>query len=98
MAEIEKKPVKCGKPSFVTLISPFTCYQNDYRQMLIVDKMDKAGYHAVECWEADLMPACVSRKRRSMERLRKLRDGFKNTKLQMLFRGGEYSGIQPLRR
>ena len=33
------------------------------------------------------MPVCVSGRRIHGERLRKLRDGFKHTKLQMLFRG-----------
>ena len=32
------------------------------------------------------------------ERLRKLRDGFKNTKLQMLFRGQNILRLQSLRR
>ena len=58
-------------------------------QMLpIVDKMDKVGYHAVECWGGATFDACLRfLKEDPWESLRKLRDGFKNTKLQMLFRG-----------
>ena len=58
-------------------------------QMLpIIDKMDKVGYHAVECWGGATFDACLRFLHEDpWERLRKLRDGFKNTKLQMLFRG-----------
>lgn len=63
-------------------------------QMLpIVDKMDKVGYHAVECWGGATFDACLRfLKEDPWERLRKLRDGFKNTKLQMLFRGQNILG------
>ena len=55
--------------------------------------MDKVGYHAVECWAVQHLIASLRfLKVRSMERLRKLRDGFKNTKLQMLFRGQNILG------
>ncbi len=54
-------------------------------QMLpIVDKMDKVGYHSVECWGGATFDASLRfLKEDPWERLRKLRDGFKNTKLQM---------------
>ena len=63
-------------------------------QMLpIVDKMDKIGYHAVECWGGATFDASLRfLKEDPWERLRKLRDGFKNTKLQMLFRGQNILG------
>ncbi len=63
-------------------------------QMLpIVDKMDKIGYHAVECWGGATFDSCLRfLKEDPWERLRKLRDGFKNTKLQMLFRGQNILG------
>ena len=63
-------------------------------QMLpIVDKMDKVGYHAVECWGGATFDASLRfLKEDPWERLRKLRDGFKNTKLQMLFRGQNILG------
>ena len=52
----------------------------------IVDKMDKVGYHSVECWGGATFDASLRfLKEDPWERLRKLRDGFKNTKLQMLF-------------
>ena len=59
----------------------------------IIDKMDKVGYHAVECWGGATFDSCLRfLKEDPWERLRKLRDGFKNTKLQMLFRGQNILG------
>ena len=59
----------------------------------IIDKMDKIGYHAVECWGGATFDSCLRfLKEDPWERLRKLRDGFKNTKLQMLFRGQNILG------
>ena len=59
----------------------------------IIDKMDKVGYHAVECWGGATFDASLRfLKEDPWERLRKLRDGFKNTKLQMLFRGQNILG------
>ncbi len=59
----------------------------------IVDKMDKVGYRAVECWGGATFDACLRfLKEDPWERLRKLKAGFKNTKLQMLFRGQNILG------
>ena len=61
----------------------------------IVDKMDKVGYHSVECWGGATFDASLRfLKEDPWERLRKLRDGFKNTKLQMLFRGQNILGYR----
>jgi len=62
----------------------------------IVEKMDKVGYHSVECWGGATFDASLRfLKEDPWERLRKLRDGFKNTKLQMLFRGQNILGYRP---
>ena len=59
----------------------------------IIDKMDKVGYHAVECWGGATFDSCLRfLKEDPWDRLRKLKDGFKNTKLQMLFRGQNILG------
>lgn len=64
--------------------------------MPIVDKMDKVGYHAVECWGGATFDASLRFLHEDpWERLRKFRDGFKNTKLQMLFRGQNILGYRP---
>ena len=62
----------------------------------IIEKMDKVGYHAVECWGGATFDACLRfLKEDPWERLRKLKAGFKNTKLQMLFRGQNILGYRP---
>jgi len=59
----------------------------------IIDKMDKIGYNAVECWGGATFDSCLRfLKEDPWVRLRKLREGFKNTKLQMLLRGQNLLG------
>ena len=62
----------------------------------IIETMDKVGYNAVECWGGATFDASLRfLKEDPWDRLRKLRDGFKNTKLQMLFRGQNILGYRP---
>ena len=62
----------------------------------IVDTMDQVGYHAVECWGGATFDSCLRFLHEDpWDRLRKLRDGFKHTKLQMLFRGQNILGYKP---
>jgi oxaloacetate decarboxylase alpha subunit len=64
--------------------------------MPIIPTMDKIGYNAVECWGGATFDSCLRFLHEDpWERLRKLRDGFKNTKLQMLFRGQNILGYKP---
>lgn len=59
----------------------------------ILDKMDQVGYHAVECWGGATFDSCLRfLKEDPWERLRMLKRHFKNTKLQMLFRGQNILG------
>jgi len=61
----------------------------------IIEKMDKVGYHSVECWGGATFDASLRfLKEDPWDRLRKLRAGFKNTKLQMLFRGQNILGYR----
>ena len=61
----------------------------------ILEKMDKVGYHAVECWGGATFDASLRfLKEDPWERLRKIRDGLKNTKTQMLFRGQNILGYR----
>lgn len=61
----------------------------------IIEKMDQVGYHSVECWGGATFDACLRfLKEDPWERLRKLRSGFKNTKLQMLLRGQNILGYR----
>ena len=62
----------------------------------IIEKMDQVGYHAVECWGGATFDASLRFLHEDpWVRLRKLREGFKNTKLQMLFRGQNILGYRP---
>ncbi len=94
MALTEKKPVKIVETVLRDAHQSLIATRMSTEQMLpIVDKMDKIGYYAVECWGGATFDASLRfLKEDPWERLRKLRDGFKNTKLQMLFRGQNILG------
>ena len=94
MAEVQKKPVKIVETVLRDAHQSLLATRMTTEQMLpIVDKMDKVGYYAVECWGGATFDSCLRfLKEDPWERLRKLRAGFKNTKLQMLFRGQNILG------
>ena len=94
MAETVKKPVKIVETVLRDAHQSLIATRMTTEQMLpIIDKMDKVGYHAVECWGGATFDASLRfLKEDPWERLRKLRAGFKNTKLQMLFRGQNILG------
>ena len=53
----------------------------------IAEVMDSIGYDSIECWGGATFDASLRFLHEDpWSRLRKFRDGFKNTKLQMLFR------------
>lgn len=97
MSEVEKKPVKIVETVLRDAHQSLIATRMTTEQMLpIIDKMDKVGYHAVECWGGATFDASLRfLKEDPWERLRKLRAGFKNTKLQMLFRGQNILGYRP---
>ena len=82
MAELEKKPVKIVETILRDAHQSQIATRMTTEQMLpIVDKLDKVGYHAVECWGGATFDASLRFLHEDpWERLRKLRDGFKNTK------------------
>ena len=92
----EKKPVKITETVLRDAHQSLIATRMTTEQMLpIIDKMDKVGYHSVECWGGATFDASLRfLKEDPWERLRKLRDGFKNTKLQMLFRGQNILGYR----
>ena len=94
MANIEKKPIKITETVLRDAHQSLIATRMTTEQMLpIIEKMDKVGYHSVECWGGATFDASLRfLKEDPWERLRKLRDGFKNTKLQMLFRGQNILG------
>lgn len=97
MAEMEKKPIKITETILRDAHQSLIATRMTTEQMLpIVDKMDQVGYHSVECWGGATFDASLRfLKEDPWERLRKFRDGFKNTKLQMLFRGQNILGYRP---
>ncbi len=61
----------------------------------IVSEMDKVGYHSLEAWGGATFDSCLRFLNEDpWERLRKIRDKCKNTKLQMLFRGQNILGYR----
>ena len=92
----EKKPIKITETVLRDAHQSLIATRMPTELMLpIVDKMDKVGYHSVECWGGATFDASLRfLKEDPWERLRKLRDGFKNTKLQMLFRGQNILGYR----
>lgn len=97
MAVIEKKPIKITETILRDAHQSLIATRMTTDQMLpIVDKMDQVGYHSVECWGGATFDASLRfLKEDPWDRLRKFRDGFKNTKLQMLFRGQNILGYRP---
>ena len=94
MAEIAKKPIKITETILRDAHQSLIATRMTTEQMLpIVEKLDKVGYHSVECWGGATFDASLRfLKEDPWDRLRKFRDGFKNTKLQMLFRGQNILG------
>ena len=97
MSEAVKKPIKITETILRDAHQSLIATRMTTEQMLpIVEKMDKVGYHSVECWGGATFDASLRfLKEDPWERLRKFRDGFKNKKLQMLFRGQNILGYRP---
>ncbi len=61
----------------------------------IVEKLDKIGYHSLECWGGATFDSCLRFLNEDpWERLRKIKSKAPNTKLQMLFRGQNVLGYR----
>ncbi|MFQ9967406.1 MAG: oxaloacetate decarboxylase subunit alpha [Peptoniphilus sp.] len=60
-----------------------------------LDKLDKVGYKAIECWGGATFDSCIRfLDEDPWERLRKIKSHFKNTKTQMLLRGQNLLGYK----
>ena len=96
MADIEKKPIRINETVLRDAHQSLIATRMPTEVMLpIIDTMDQVGYNAVECWGGATFDACMRfLKEDPWERLRKLRAGFKNTKLQMLLRGQNILGYK----
>ena len=76
MSEVVKKPLKITETVLRDAHQSLIATRMTTEQMLpIVDKMDKVGYNAVECWGGATFDACLRfLKEDPWDRLRKLRD------------------------
>ena len=94
MAEKTKKPIKIVETVLRDAHQSLFATRMSTEDMLpIVEKMDEVGYYAVECWGgATFDTALRFLKEDPWDRLKKLRAGFKHTKLQMLLRGQNLLG------
>ncbi len=97
MSEIIKKPVEITETILRDAHQSLIATRMTTEEMLpIVPKLDEVGYHSVECWGGATFDAALRFLHEDpWDRLRKFRDGFKKTKLQMLFRGQNILGYRP---
>ena len=96
MTDIIRKPVKITETVLRDAHQSLIATRMTTEQMLpIIDKMDKIGYHSVECWGGATFDASLRfLKEDPWIRLRKLKEGFKTTPLQMLLRGQNILGYR----
>ncbi len=94
MAELTKKPIGITETILRDAHQSLIATRMPTSEMLpIIEKMDKVGFHSVECWGGATFDSCLRfLKEDPWDRLRQLRKGFNNTKLQMLFRGQNILG------
>ena len=94
MAKQAKKPIKITETILRDAHQSLIATRMSTEQMLpIVEKLDQVGYHSLECWGGATFDASLRfLKEDPWERLRKIKDKAKNTKLQMLFRGQNILG------
>lgn len=96
MSDIIIKPVKITDTILRDAHQSLIATRMRTEQMLpIVEKLDKVGYNSVEMWGGATFDACLRfLKEDPWHRLRVLREGFKNTKMQMLLRGQNVLGYR----
>ncbi|PKM57738.1 MAG: oxaloacetate decarboxylase [Firmicutes bacterium HGW-Firmicutes-3] len=96
MADIIKKPIKITDTIFRDAHQSLIATRMTTEDMLpIIRKLDQVGYHSMEVWGGATFDASLRfLKEDPWERLRSLKNGFKNTKLQMLLRGQNILGYR----
>lgn len=96
MNNIEKKPVKITETILRDAHQSLIATRMSTQDMIpIMEKMDQVGYYSVEVWGGATFDASLRfLKEDPWERLRILRKGFRNTKLQMLLRGQNILGYR----
>lgn len=85
--EFTETVLRDAQQSLIATRLPFEKFEG------ILEKMDNAGYYSLECWGGATFDACLRYLNEDpWERLKKIKDKCKNTKLQMLFRGQNMLG------
>ena len=94
MSEQVKKPVRIMETVLRDAHQSLIATRMPTEVMLpIADKMDQVGYEAVEMWGGATFDSCLRfLKEDPWERLRKLKEKFKKTPMQMLLRGQNLLG------
>jgi len=97
MSEITKKPVQITETILRDAHQSLIATRMTTEEMLpAVPMLDEIGYRAVECWGGATFDAALRFLHEDpWVRLRKFREGFEKTKLQMLFRGQNILGYKP---
>ena len=86
---ITETVLRDANQSLIATRMPF----NDFEEIL--EKIDKAGYHSIECWGGATFDSCLRYLSEDpWERLRRIKSKVKNTKLQMLLRGQNLLGYK----
>ncbi|MCQ5128676.1 pyruvate carboxylase subunit B [Butyricicoccus faecihominis] len=84
---ITETVLRDAQQSLIATRMPFADFE------AVLDEMDQAGYHSVECWGGATFDSCLRYLHEDpWERLRKIKSHMKNTKLQMLLRGQNLLG------
>ena len=93
---LEKKPIKITETILRDAHQSLIATRMPTELMIpILGKMDQVGYHSIECWGGATFDASMRfLKENPWDRLRKIKAGCPNTKLQMLFRGQNILGYR----
>ncbi len=79
---ITETVLRDANQSLIATRMPFSDFEG------ILEKIDDAGYHSIECWGGATFDSCLRYLNEDpWERLRKIKSKIKKTKLQMLLRG-----------
>jgi oxaloacetate decarboxylase alpha subunit len=86
---ITETVLRDANQSLIATRLPFSDFEE------ILEKIDNAGYHSVECWGGATFDSCLRYLNEDpWERLRKIKSVIKKTKLQMLLRGQNLLGYK----
>jgi len=86
---ITETVLRDANQSLIATRLPFSDFEG------ILEKIDNAGYHSVECWGGATFDSCLRYLNEDpWERLRKIKSKIKKTKLQMLLRGQNLLGYK----